>query len=180
MDKDTKKRPTYWKKPVLKRIDTNPASDKRLSGLARSIVYYYLTKPKGWKLQIFDLEKQFPQDSSYSIKKAIKELTILDFIRLEKFPRQGKEFQGSYYAICEHKKPKAKKAYKRPVLSLITNRNLLNRLCSLPFKDADGNIVYLNTINPEKLSMDTTSTGVSVDTLLNSKEIDITSLIRID
>jgi hypothetical protein len=159
-------RPTYWKKPVFRHIDINSASDKRLSGLARSIMFYALSKPKEWKLQIFDLEKSFPQDSSYAITKAIKELAILDYIRLKRFPRKGKEFQGSYYAICEHKKLKEKKAYKRPVLSLITSGSLLNRLCSLPFKDADGNVVYLNTINPEKLSMDTTSTGVSVDTLL--------------
>lgn len=162
--------PTHWKNPKMKHIDTNPAFDMRLSGMARAIVYYYLAKSENWKLQIFDLEKQFPQDSSYSIRKAIKELTILDYIRLEKFPRKGKEFQGSYYAICQHKKVKEKKAYKRPALSLITSSGLLNRLCSLPFKDADGNVVYLNSISPEILSMDTTSMGVSVDMLLNNKE----------
>ena len=147
-------KPTHWKRPELKHIDTNPVRDKRLSGLAKAIMYYVLSKPKGWKIQVFDLEIYFTKDSEYAIRKALGELAALDYIALKAKPRIGKEFQGKYYSLVDHSKPKLKRAYKKSALSLITSNTLLYRISFLQFKDMADNKVYLNYLHLEEYYMD--------------------------
>ena len=142
-DKVTEKA-THWKKPVLKHIDTNPAYDKRLHAMAKAIMYYVLSKPKGWKIQVFDLKTYFPKETEYAIRKGLKELAELDFIVLKAFPRVGKEFQGKYYELVNHSIPKAKRIYMSPSFKKITNQNLLDRLYILSWKNEAGKTVYLN------------------------------------
>ena len=136
-------------KPINKVIDINPALDTRLSGLARSIVYYALARQKlkvDWKVQLFDLYNQFPQDSKYSIRHSVKELSSLGYLTLRRFPKKGKEFQGTYYEIYDHKPHRNKRPYIPPTIERITDRDIIDRLCSLPWKNEAGETVYLNEL----------------------------------
>ena len=134
-------------KPVNKVIDINPALDTRLSATARSIMYYALVRramKKDWKVQLFDLYKQFRQNSEHSIRMAVKELAELDYLTLRVFPHKGKKFQGKYYEIYGYKTHGKKKKYIVPSFERVTDKSFLEKLFQLPWKNEAGDIVYIN------------------------------------
>jgi hypothetical protein len=98
---------------------------------------------------------------------AVKELAELDYLKLRYFPRKGKEFQGSYYEIYDHKAHRNKRSYLPPTIERITDSDLMKRLYLLSWKDEAGNTIYLNNLQTEKESMDMTSGNVSLGIVLN-------------
>jgi hypothetical protein len=134
-------------KAINKVIDINPALDTRLNATARGIMYYALVREarkKGWKVQLFDLYKQFPQTSKHSIRLAVKELAELDYLTLRVFPHNGKKFQGTYYEIYGHKVHSKKKEYIVPSFERVTGKSLLEKLFQLQWKNEAGDTVYIN------------------------------------
>jgi hypothetical protein len=77
---------------------------KELSAKATGILYYLLSKPDGWKGQMFDIQDHFV-DGASSIRSGVKELCDAGYLdRIHNY-EEGK-FRGSYYQINEKSKTK--------------------------------------------------------------------------
>jgi hypothetical protein len=78
-------------------IDTFYSQDLRLSFKARGLLGYYLSKPTGWKGQLFDACNNSEKDGITAVKSAMKELVSYGYARLQPYPRKAGKFQGKYY-----------------------------------------------------------------------------------
>lgn len=78
--------------------------DSELSYSARGIYCYVMSKPSGWKGQIFDLVDKSNKDTKYQVRKAIKELVVLGYAKLRKVRKEdNSSYLGSYYEFYNEK-----------------------------------------------------------------------------
>jgi hypothetical protein len=91
--------------PLHKSICISPARDQRLSYKARGILYYLLTKPEGWKGQLYDLVQQSNEDGIKAIRSALKELVKYGYAELIPYvdTKTGK-FSGKFYRFSDYSK----------------------------------------------------------------------------
>ena len=72
---------------------------KELSAKATGILYYLLSKPDGWRGQMFDIRGHF-KDGSASIRSGVKELCDAGYLE-RVFDYDDGKFCGSHYKIYE-------------------------------------------------------------------------------
>lgn len=76
-------------------IDRTPAEDTRLSMKAKGIMFYLLTKPDNWTLNVKDLIKS-SADGRDSIYSGLKELRELGYISMKKYQNTKGQFEIEY------------------------------------------------------------------------------------
>ena len=85
-----------------KAMNRSAAVDKNLSWKAKGIMFYFLSKPDGWRGQMYDLI-QNGKGGRKSIQAAINELKAASYLETITVIEDGK-FKGKYYRIHDEKK----------------------------------------------------------------------------
>jgi hypothetical protein len=105
--------------------------DKNLSIQAKGIMNYLLTKPPGWKGQVWDIINN-NRTGETAIRIAIRELVEARYMELKSFPRKDDgRFQGKYYVFYGSPR-KQKKVYVMPTIEKVTEKTNLTRNYSEP------------------------------------------------
>lgn len=106
-------------------INVLSAQDKRLSSKAKGIMFYLLSKPKGWKGQVYDIVANCT-DGIRAIKSGLKELEAWGYVKLRSFPRKDSgQYQGKYYEVFSNPSRK-KKVYITPSIEKVTDKETLS------------------------------------------------------
>ena len=85
-----------------KAINRSSANDIELSLKAKGLMFYFLSKPDGWRGQVYDVCKNC-KDGRKSILTAVRELKEAGYIRVVSVKEAGK-FRGKYYQISDEKR----------------------------------------------------------------------------
>ena len=85
-----------------KAINRSAAEDKNLSLKAKGLMFYFLSKPDGWKGQKYDVLKN-TSDGDASVRTAIKELQAGGYIKTITVRENDGTFKGKYYEIVDEK-----------------------------------------------------------------------------
>lgn len=81
-----------------KAINTTPAKDVNLSLKAKGLMFYFLSKPEGWRGQVWDVVEN-TTDGRKSVQSALKELADRGYVVLVKENVHGK--LSSHYKIFD-------------------------------------------------------------------------------
>ena len=90
------------KKTFYKTLNTRVVNEKGLSFKSKGIMFYLLSKPTGWRGQLFNMSES-SKDGIDSIKSAMKELVDAGYAKLRNHPTQQGKFSGKYYQITDTK-----------------------------------------------------------------------------
>lgn len=120
-------------------INTHSAQNTKLSPKAVGFMFYFLSKSKGWKGQLYDLKKRF-RIGDKSVQSGMKELVTEGYAMLKRRPRESGQWRGTYYEIYSIPK-KTKK-----VLSIEkrTDKNIPDKAYLEPWMDGVNKSVYSN------------------------------------
>lgn len=120
-------------------INTHSARNTKLSPKAAGFMFYFLSKPKGWKGQLYDLKNRF-HIGDKSVQSGMKELVMEGYAMLKRRPRESGQWRGTYYEIYSiPKKPKkVVSAEKR------TDKNMPDKTYLEPWMDGVNKQVYSN------------------------------------
>ncbi len=91
------------KKTSYKTINTKYSSDRLLTYKARGILGYLLSKPSGWKGQLYDIAESSSKDGIASVQSAMKELVECGYAKLRGHPMVDGKMMGKYYQISDVK-----------------------------------------------------------------------------
>lgn len=81
-------------------IDNEIINNNTLSGLARAILIYILSKPDDWNVKKTDIKKNFLKDSLNAISKSLKELRDAGYAELKALSKNGK-LTGQEYIFTD-------------------------------------------------------------------------------
>ena len=85
-----------------KALNCEAFQNSDLSYKAKGILAYLLSRPKNWKGQIFDIEKNSCKDGKNSIKTGIKELVDKGYAKLKSRGKdENGKFLGMYYEFFD-------------------------------------------------------------------------------
>jgi hypothetical protein len=77
--------------------------DENLSYSARGLYAFVMSKPNNWRGQIYHLSDSSKQDSTYLVRKALKELVQSGYAALRKVKKDNGFYGGSYYEFFNEK-----------------------------------------------------------------------------
>jgi len=85
-----------------KAINRSSAEDKNLSLKAKGLMFYFLSKPDGWRGQKYDVLNNC-SDGDTSVRSAVKELKAAGYIKTITKRSDSGSFIGKYYEISDEK-----------------------------------------------------------------------------
>jgi hypothetical protein len=106
-------------------------------------MFYLLSKPKGWKGQVYNIVANCT-DGIRAIKSGLKELEALGYVKLRSFPRKDSgQYQGKYYEVFSTP-PRKKKVYMTPTIEKVLDKSMLPETYPEPWMDGITKLVYTN------------------------------------
>lgn len=121
--------------PPYTQIHNNIIDNPDLSGKAKWILIYLLSKPADWQVYELDI-KNHCTDGKHSIRSGIHELVDAGYIRRKKYRNEAGQFKGYEYEV-----------YEKPLKSITSTENRLSDLgkpdTSNTKRTKDGNVVSL-------------------------------------
>lgn len=125
-------------------VNITSGQDKNLSIQAKGVMHYLLTKPPGWKGQVWDIINN-NRNGEYAIRSAIRELVKEGYMELKSFPRKNGQFQGKYYVFYGSPRNR-KKAYVMPTNEKVVHKPVLDRIYLEPWMDGVIKPVHINNL----------------------------------
>jgi hypothetical protein len=123
-------------------INTHSALNGKLSAKAVGFMFYFLSKKKGWKGQLYDLKKRF-HIGDRSVQTGMKELVKFGYAELKSRQREHGQWKGKYYEI--YSVPvRHKKVYVTPTYEKVTDEATLSGIYSELLIDRVIKPIYAN------------------------------------